>query len=73
MLFECPNQWNMFIKICYFFVSRGDVLNCTLWEDFATQFANYNNDRTEWGPTIILLHNAKINQATGDVYIYRIL
>ncbi|WJX77218.1 hypothetical protein P8452_60545 [Trifolium repens] len=24
-----------------------DVLNCTLWEDFATQFANYNNDRTE--------------------------
>ncbi|KAK2448277.1 hypothetical protein QL285_007560 [Trifolium repens] len=45
----------------------GDVLNCTLWEDFATQFANYNNDRTEWGPTIILLHNAKINQAT-DLY-----
>ncbi|KAK2404179.1 hypothetical protein QL285_053544 [Trifolium repens] len=45
----------------------GDILNCTLWEDFASQFANYNNDRTEWGPTIILLHNAKINQPT-DLY-----
>ncbi|KAK2381705.1 hypothetical protein QL285_069293 [Trifolium repens] len=37
----------------------GNILNCTLWEDFAKQFAKYNNERTDWGPTIVLMHNAK--------------
>jgi hypothetical protein len=44
---------------------RGNILNCTLWEDFAVQFQDYNNQRTEWGHTIILIHNAKIKEATG--------
>jgi hypothetical protein len=44
---------------------RGNILNRTLWEDFAVQFQDYNNQRTEWGHTIILIHNAKIKEATG--------
>ncbi|WJX46875.1 hypothetical protein P8452_33622 [Trifolium repens] len=45
----------------------GNILNVTLWEDFALQFSNYNKRRTDWGPTIVLIHNAKIKEAT-DVY-----
>ncbi|PNY01098.1 hypothetical protein L195_g024386 [Trifolium pratense] len=44
----------------------GNILNCTLWEDFATQFAKYNNERTDWGPTIVLIHNARIKEATDQ-------
>ncbi|KAK2417374.1 replication protein A 70 kDa DNA-binding subunit B [Trifolium repens] len=43
---------------------KGNILNCTLWEDFAVQFQDYNNQRTEWGHTIILIHNTKIKEAT---------
>ncbi|KAK2419876.1 replication protein A 70 kDa DNA-binding subunit B [Trifolium repens] len=43
---------------------KGNILNCTLWEDFAVQFQNYNKNRSEWGSTIIIIHNGKINQAT---------
>jgi hypothetical protein len=28
-------------------------------EDFAVQFQDFNNQRTEWGHTIILIHNKK--------------
>ncbi|WJX19584.1 hypothetical protein P8452_09253 [Trifolium repens] len=45
----------------------GNILNVTRWEDFALQFANYNKRRTDWGPTILLIHNAKIKEAT-DAY-----
>ncbi|WJX79778.1 hypothetical protein P8452_62863 [Trifolium repens] len=45
----------------------GNILNVTLWEDFALQFSNYNKRRTDWGPTIVLIHNAKIKEAT-DAY-----
>jgi len=43
---------------------RGTLLSCTLWEDFGLQFLNFTN-KSESGPTIILLHNAKIKEATG--------
>ncbi|WJX23995.1 hypothetical protein P8452_13162 [Trifolium repens] len=45
----------------------GNTIKCTLWEDFATQFANFNKQRTDWGPTIVLLHNCKLKDAT-DLY-----
>ncbi|KAK2394376.1 replication protein A 70 kDa DNA-binding subunit B [Trifolium repens] len=44
--------------------TKGNILNCTLWEDFALQFQLYNKDRTEWGHTIIMIHNGKIKEAT---------
>jgi hypothetical protein len=47
----------------------GNILNVTLWEDFALQFSNYNKRRTDWGPTIVLIHNAKIKEATGQAYL----
>jgi hypothetical protein len=43
---------------------RGTLLSCTLWEDFGLQFLNFTN-KAESGPTIILIHNAKIKEATG--------
>lgn len=43
---------------------QGTLLSCTLWEDFGIQFLNYNKSNTQAGPTIILLHNAKIKEAT---------
>jgi hypothetical protein len=48
----------------------GNIIKCTLWEDFATQFANFNKQRTDWGPTIVLLHNCKIKDATGFMFCY---
>ena len=47
---------------------NGNILNVTLWEDFALQFSNYNKRRTDWGPTIVLIHNAKIKEATGQAF-----
>ncbi|WJX53683.1 hypothetical protein P8452_39652 [Trifolium repens] len=44
--------------------NRGETLKCTLWEDFALQFQNYNSQRTDWGHTIIVIHNGKIKEAT---------
>jgi hypothetical protein len=46
-------------------MNRGETLKCTLWEDFALQFQNYNSQRTDWGHTIIVIHNGKIKEATG--------
>ncbi|WJX28421.1 hypothetical protein P8452_17141 [Trifolium repens] len=43
---------------------QGNILNCTLWEDFALQFQLYNKERTDWGHTIIMIHNGKIKEAT---------
>ncbi|MCI11782.1 replication protein A1-like protein, partial [Trifolium medium] len=45
---------------------KGETLKCTLWEDFGLQFQNYNSQRTIWGPTIILIHNGKIKEATEN-------
>jgi hypothetical protein len=47
------------------YMYRGTLLSCTLWEDFGLQFLNFTN-KSESGPTIILLHNAKIKEATGN-------
>jgi hypothetical protein len=52
------------------FNCSGQILNVTLWEDYATQFSNFNKDRTDWGPTIVFLHNAKIKEATGFVTLF---
>ncbi|KAK2403228.1 hypothetical protein P8452_09298 [Trifolium repens] len=45
---------------------KGETMKCTLWEDFGLQFQNYMNNRTEWGPTIIVIHNGKIKEATEN-------
>lgn len=42
---------------------KGTLLSCTLWEDFGLQFLDFTN-KAESGPTIILIHNAKIKEAT---------
>ncbi|GAU49502.1 hypothetical protein TSUD_287320 [Trifolium subterraneum] len=45
---------------------KGDIIKCTLWGDFGLQFQNYNNTRSDWGPTVILIHNGKIKEATEN-------
>ncbi|WJX20972.1 hypothetical protein P8452_10451 [Trifolium repens] len=42
----------------------GDILPCTLWDNFASKFVKFNNERKDTGPIIILMHNAKIKEAT---------
>jgi hypothetical protein len=56
---------NTYSHVVANFLNSGNILNVTLWEDFAKQFAKYNKERTDWGPTIVLMHNAKIKEATG--------
>jgi hypothetical protein len=57
----------MEIYLFFHIHDRGMLLNITLWEEFALQFMNYNKERTDWGPTIILIHNGKINLPTGNI------
>ncbi|XP_039683751.1 uncharacterized protein [Medicago truncatula] len=38
------------------------VLNCTLWEEYAAKFVQYNSDRKEAGPVIVLLKYCKIKE-----------
>jgi hypothetical protein len=38
------------------------TLNCTLWESYAGTFINYNNERKEHGPVIVLLKYGKVKE-----------
>jgi hypothetical protein len=49
-------------------------LNCTLWEDYAAKFINFNSERKEGGPVIVMMEYAKIKEegltSTSVISIY---
>ena len=50
-----------------FVYHSGQLLSCTLWEDYCLQFLEYLNKCESQGPIIILLTNARIKEAQGIV------
>ncbi|KAL5124303.1 Replication protein A DNA-binding subunit B [Glycine soja] len=47
-------------------VFRGEILSCTLWENYCTQFLSYLNERGDDGPMVIILTHARIKDAQGS-------
>jgi hypothetical protein len=45
-----------------------NVIKCTIREDFATKFLNFNNNNTNAGTTIVCMKYAKINKE-GYVFL----
>ncbi|KAH1209587.1 hypothetical protein GmHk_15G044078 [Glycine max] len=44
----------------------GQVLSCTLWENYYMQFLAYLNERGNDGPIVIILTHARIKDAQGS-------
>ncbi|KAG4975650.1 hypothetical protein JHK86_035124 [Glycine max] len=47
-------------------VGDGEILSCTLWENYCTQFLSYLNERGDDGPMVIILTHARIKDAQGS-------
>eukprot|EP00256_Glycine_max_P065497 XP_025980092.1 uncharacterized protein LOC112998355 [Glycine max] len=45
---------------------NGEILSCTLWENYCTQFLSYLNERGDDGPMVIILTHARIKDAQGS-------
>ncbi|KAH1266259.1 hypothetical protein GmHk_01G001788 [Glycine max] len=41
----------------------GEILSCTLWENYCTQFLSYLNERGHDGPMVVILMHARIKYA----------
>ncbi|KAH1042059.1 hypothetical protein GLYMA_09G080300v4 [Glycine max] len=48
------------------FTLCGQVLSCTLWENYCLQFLSYLNDIEDERPIVILLTHARIKEAQGS-------
>ncbi|KAL5138404.1 Replication protein A DNA-binding subunit C [Glycine soja] len=44
----------------------GEILSCTLWENYCTQFLSYLNECGDDGPMVIILTHARIKDAQGS-------
>ncbi|KAL3019629.1 hypothetical protein AAZX31_05G096800 [Glycine max] len=44
----------------------GEILSCTLWEDYCTQFLSYLNECEDDGPMVIILTHARLKDAQGS-------
>ncbi|KAG4983190.1 hypothetical protein JHK87_027939 [Glycine soja] len=47
-------------------IPSGEILSCTLWENYCTQFLSYLNERGDDGPMVIILTHARIKDAQGS-------
>jgi len=51
------------LQVNFTFRDLSDItLNCTLWESYAGKFIQYNNDRKEHGPVIVLIKYGKVKE-----------
>ena len=46
-----------------FLCCSGEILSCTLWENYCIQFLSYLNERGNDGPMVIILTHARIKDA----------
>ncbi|KAL5158552.1 hypothetical protein HKD37_15G042998 [Glycine soja] len=54
------------IDLMLFLSCSGQVLSCTLWENYYMQFLAYLNERGNDGPIVIILTHARIKDAQGS-------
>ncbi|KAH1162008.1 hypothetical protein GLYMA_01G071100v4 [Glycine max] len=50
---------DVMLFLCY----SGEILSCTLWENYCAQFLSYLNERGDDGPMVIILTHARIKDA----------
>lgn len=53
------------MDVMLFLCCSGEILSCTLWENYCTQFLSYLNERGDDGPMVIILTHARIKDAQG--------
>ncbi|KAL5179510.1 hypothetical protein HKD37_01G000806 [Glycine soja] len=53
---------DVMLFLCY----SGEILSCTLWENYCAQFLSYLNERGDDGPMVIILTHARIKDAQGS-------
>ncbi|KAL5170273.1 hypothetical protein HKD37_11G032013 [Glycine soja] len=54
------------MDVMLFLCCSGEILSCTLWENYCTQFLSYLNERGDDGPMVIILTHAIIKDAQGS-------
>ncbi|KAG4989304.1 hypothetical protein JHK85_032287 [Glycine max] len=54
------------MDVMLFLCCSGEILSCTLWENYCTQFLSYLNERGDDGPMVIILTHARIKDAQGS-------
>ncbi|GAU49007.1 hypothetical protein TSUD_284940 [Trifolium subterraneum] len=58
-----PHSGSRKIQVSFNLRDLSDnVVKCTLWEDYATKFLNFNNNNSDAGPTIVCMNYAKAKQ-----------
>ncbi|RZB43056.1 hypothetical protein D0Y65_053599, partial [Glycine soja] len=50
----------------FLLILSGEILSCTLWENYCIQFLSYLNERGDDGPMVIILTHARIKDAHGS-------
>jgi len=53
------------MDVMLFLCCSGEILSCTLWENYCIQFLSYLNERGDDGPMVIILTHARIKDAHG--------
>ncbi|KAL5185225.1 Replication protein A DNA-binding subunit B [Glycine soja] len=54
------------MDVMLFLCCSGEILSCTLWENYCAQFLSYLNERGDDGPMVIILTHARIKDAQGS-------
>uniref|UniRef100_A0A0R0G2P5 Replication factor A C-terminal domain-containing protein n=1 Tax=Glycine max TaxID=3847 RepID=A0A0R0G2P5_SOYBN len=54
------------MDVMLFLCCSGEILSCTLWENYCIQFLSYLNERGDDGPMVIILTHARIKDAHGS-------
>ncbi|KHN15586.1 hypothetical protein glysoja_044997, partial [Glycine soja] len=53
--------------VMLFLCCSGEILSCTLWENYCIQFLSYLNEHGNDGPMVIILTHARIKDAKASV------
>ncbi|KAH1099553.1 hypothetical protein GLYMA_13G028600v4 [Glycine max] len=56
----------LLVDLMLFHCCSGEILSCTLWENYYMQFLSYLNERGNDGPMVIILTHARIKDAQGN-------
>ncbi|KAL5187111.1 hypothetical protein HKD37_05G012846 [Glycine soja] len=58
--------WLTVMDVMLFLCCSGEILSCTLWENYCMQFLSYLNERGNDRPMVIILTHARIKDVQGS-------
>jgi hypothetical protein len=62
-----------FFKWCFFwciYYHSEHLLDCTLWDALAAEFLERYNNRTDFGPFVLIINHARVKEAQGTYHIH---